>query len=303
MRAAVEQKGDKASISCQLFDIDRRPMTEQQRNEFQWIGAVLLPDCLNSRASSLLSPSVHLMFSSVVDRRGSLRHSIVQSLVDSYLIVCTAAVAVAPTMDILTQMHNYIGYLAGYMASTLDHINQHAPPIMPPSLTQHTTSSSTPPSSSSHSSPSTPPAPQLDPAFSSSLDDRGHQLYKRLSELRTLAECLPADVSTEEEQLQVLAELNAASEVEQRRLEAAEAEARLWQARLSLALQEAAAAQLAIITQTGGTGSRNSVHQHKATKKGNRRPNKRTTDSAVYDMSSSSPLPASSPYANGSMNE
>ena len=143
-------------------------------------------------------------------------------------------------MDVVTQMHNYVGYLAGYMASTLDHLNQHAPPIVPPSLSQH----AAPP----NSTPATPPAPQLDAAFAASLDERAHQLYKRLSELRTLAECLPAEMATEEEQLGVLAELNAESEAEQRQLEAVEAEARLWQARLSAALQEAAAAQLTIHT-------------------------------------------------------
>ena len=104
-------------------------------------------------------------------------------------------------------------------------------------------------------------------------------------------------METEEEQLQVLQELNAASEVEQRRVEAAEAEARLWQARLSAALQEAAAAQLAIHTQVGSSGNGNSVHRRKTTKKGSRRAIQRTADSAAYNMSTSSPLPASSPDA------
>lgn len=158
-------------------------------------------------------------------------------------------------MDVLTQMHNYVGYLASYMASTLDHIHQHAPPIVPPSLSQHAIPLTT--------APATPPAPQLDAAFSASLDERAHQLYKRLSELRTLAECLPADVATEEEQLGVLAELNTESEAEQRRLEEVEAEARLWQARLSAALQEAAAAQLDIHTHTqrSARGKRTGVKQ------------------------------------------
>ena len=195
-------------------------------------------------------------------------------------------------MDLLTQMHNYIGYLAMYMASTLDHINQHAPPIIPPSLSQHTTTASTP---TPASSPSTPPAPQLDPAFSSTLDDRAHQLFKRLSELRTLCESLPAEISTEEEQLQMLAELNAASEVEQSRLEAAEVEARLWQARLSSALQEAAASQLNIHTQTGS--SVNGTHRRKATKRGNKRSSQRRAGTAAYDMSTSLPLSTNSPEA------
>ena len=216
------------------------------------------------------------------------------SPVHSWLSLCLAAAAV---MDLLTQMHNYVGYLAGYMASTLDHINQHAPPIIPPSLSQHSTTSSAPTAAAS-SSPSTPPAPQLDPAFSSSLDERAHQLYKRLSELRTLAECLPTDMPTEEEQLRVLAELNAESEEEQRRLEAAEVEARLWQARLSSALQEAAAAQLHIHTQMGSSADGNSAHQRKAMKRSNKGITKRTADAAAYDMSTSSLLlPASSPSA------
>ena len=197
-------------------------------------------------------------------------------------------------MDIITQMHNYVGYLASYMASTLDHINQHAPAIMPPSLSQPTSAPSAPPSSAS---PSTPPAPLLDPSFSSSLDERGHQLYKRLSELRTLAECLPAEMWTEEEQLSVLAELNAASEAEQKLLEQAEVEARLWQARLSSALQEAAAAQLRIHTQTGSSGTGRSGHQGKVPKRRNRGLNKRTASGATYEQSISSPLRASSPYA------
>jgi TolA-binding protein len=173
-------------------------------------------------------------------------------------------------MDLLTQLQNYVGFLSSYMATNIDTLNMQAPSIAPPtqqalsqaaiaSSSSSSSSSSAPPGltasgpggvSLSPGSPSSllaiPPAPQLEAAFQSSLEDRAFQLSKRVAELQTLIGSLPAQLSSEEEQLRELQELQRENEEEQRKLEEAEKEAELWQRRVSHVLQEAAAVQLSI---------------------------------------------------------
>ena len=161
-------------------------------------------------------------------------------------------------MDLITQMQNYVGYLSVFMANSLEHIYTQAPPIAPPPLatlppplpsSTITTASASPPVDPSSSSPAVSAPPTLDAAFSAAMDERALQLMKRVAELQALIGCLPAHVSSEEEQLAQLAELQRANEAEERRVLEAREEAELWQQRLAHVLQQAAAAQLAISTE------------------------------------------------------
>ena len=187
-------------------------------------------------------------------------------------------------MDLITQLQSYVGFLSSYMATNIDALNTQAPSIPTPSTNQPqaqpttTLSSSSAPAGLTASgasglslapgSPSSltalPPAPQLDAAFQSSLEDRAFQLSKRVAELQTLIGSLPAQLSSEEEQLRELQQLQRENEEEQRRLEEAEKEAELWQQRVSYVLQEAAAVQLSIDieTQPVAPAATSQLHRH-----------------------------------------
>ena len=127
-------------------------------------------------------------------------------------------------------MQNYVGYLSLFMANSLDHLHTQAPPIAPPHFspttppttlpTPSTTASSSSPSPSELTAPSSvPPPPQLDPSFSSVLDEKAFQLVKRVHELQRLIACLPAHIDSEEEQLERLRELQRQNEEEEGRPE------------------------------------------------------------------------------------
>ena len=150
-------------------------------------------------------------------------------------------------MDLITQMQNYVGYLAAFMANTVEHIHTQAPPIVPPPLAQPSSSPTSP--SSPSSSSSIPPPPPLDAAFSAAMEEKSFQLSRRVAELQALIDCLPARMATEEEQLQLLRELQRQNEEEEQRLMEAREEAELWQQRLAAVLQCTAKAQLRIATE------------------------------------------------------
>lgn len=158
-------------------------------------------------------------------------------------------------MDLITQLQNYVGYLSVFMTSSIEQIHTQAPPVMPPSLhspppsTPNSSHPSLPSSSSSTSVPlSIPPPPTLDPSFTAVLDDKALTLYKRITELQTLIHCLPAHLSSEEEQLNELVTLQAMNDEEEERWKEVKEEADLWQRRLAWVLQKAAAEQLRIGT-------------------------------------------------------
>lgn len=186
-------------------------------------------------------------------------------------------------MDSVTQLQNYLSSITTFMSQSLQHATHGAGTVTIEQLTEalkaeHTqhremqaqaqaqslggAGVSSGPSLSSLSDlsvdpgvgPSPPSVPDLaaplfsglQPGVEFAMTDRAHQLFKRIIEADVLLASLPSELGpdAQRKQMEQLAFLELYNQQAGRELEEAQAEAKIWQQRVTFILQQAAAGQL-----------------------------------------------------------
>lgn len=189
-------------------------------------------------------------------------------------------------MDGVTQLQNYLSSITSFMTFSLQHAWQGAGAVSVEQMQQAvreehqahalkssaegsaagSTAAAASTAASSADAAASPVLPSLDapqysglhPSVEHAMADRAHQLFKRVLEADALMQALPPlhlpphDLTSQAAQIAFLEECNQQAGKE---LEAAQAEAALWQKRVRFVLQQAAACQLRTSTNQEATNT------------------------------------------------